>query len=325
MVKLSDCRSRYLCMRAAWLLSAVLLAGCEAPLVLDGVEKMRSQPVHRTDRYQAAASAGPNVVVVGNQGVILRSGDDGASWQRIELENWPALIDVTSCPNGSFVALSYDRAVYVSSDAGSSWTEKSLNDTAETPQSITCAPDGRLWVVGSFTYIWSSTDGGATWSETSRDEDAILTTVQFFDADNGIITGEFGTALVTSDGGQNWEQLPPLPDEFYPQEAYFRDPNNGWLIGLGGTILHTSDGGQSWSHQVSGTQVSLYGIEEVGGVMYAVGGEGTMLAYRDGTWQPVDHGQPIRLYIRAIKALDDKRVLLGGVGGALHIIDTSGV
>ena len=302
------------------LTALLVLAGCEAPLVLDGVEKMRANPIHRTDRYQAAASHGANIVVVGNQGVIVHSVDSGASWRRIELDDWPALIDVTSCPDGAFVALGYDHQVFVSTDGGQQWLAKSLNETAETPQSITCAPDGRLWVVGSYMFIWSSSDRGDSWSETTRDEDAILTTVQFFDAHNGIITGEFGTALATSDGGNNWQQLPSLPDEFYPQEAYFSDPMTGWVIGLGGSILHTIDGGQSWTEQASGTQVSLFGIEEVGGTLYVVGGEGTMLAYRDGSWTPFQHGKPIRLYIRAITALDDKRCLLGGVGGALHIV-----
>lgn len=305
------------------LLAVIVLSACEAPLVLDGVERMRANPVHRMDRYQSAASHENNVVVVGNQGVILNSADGGNSWQRNVLENWPALIDVTSCADGTFAALAYDQKVFVSTDGGASWVPKSLNDTTETPQSITCSPNGTLWVVGSFTFIWSSPDKGDSWTETSRDEDAILTTVQFFDDNNGIITGEFGTALLTKDGGKNWEQLPPIPDEFYPQEAYFNNPSEGWLIGLGGTILNTSDGGNSWQEQPSGTQASLFGIERVGGQMFAVGGEGTMLAYNNGEWQPVNHGKPIRLYLRAIEAMDNKRCLVGGIGGSLHVIDTA--
>lgn len=304
--------------------AAACLSGCEAPLVLDGVEARRAEPIHRMDRYQAAARSGDNVVVVGNQGVILVSNDKGTSWQRQTLEGWPALVDITACPDGNFVALAYDKVIYVSTDAGANWTSKSINDTSETPQSITCAPDGRLWVVGSFTFIWSSPDLGDTWTETSRDEDAILTTVQFFDADNGIVTGEFGVVLKTTDGGQNWENLPPLPDEFYPEQTLFRDPMNGWVVGLGGVVLHTADGGMSWQAQQTGTQVSLFGIEALGDSLYVVGGEGTMLRSDGSTWQPVDHGKPVRLYLRAIEALDEQHLLIGGIGGALHVFDTSG-
>lgn len=309
-------------LRRATVVAVLLtLAGCEAPLILDGVEKMRAEPIHRTDRYQAAVAHGDNVVVVGNQGVILRSGDGGRSWERQELADWPALVDVTACDDGTFVALAYDRVVFVSRDGGASWNEKSLNQTSETPQAITCAPGGRLWVVGSFTFIWSSDDHGDSWNEVSRDEDAILTSVQFFDADNGIVLGEFGTALRTTDGGANWEAMEPLPDEFYPQEALFRDPMNGWIIGLGGSILHTTDGGASWNPQHSGTQVSLFGIEDVGGTLYVVGGEGTMLVNHNDQWLPVDHGKPVRLYLRAIEHLGERRVLVGGIAGALHVVD----
>ena len=300
-----------------------VLGGCEAPLVLDGVENMRSKPIQRTDRYQSAARFADNVVVVGNQGVVVYSPDKGGSWQRVELAGWPALIDVTACPDGSFAALAYEHKVYISSDHGANWREKPI-DTTETPQSITCAPDGKIWVVGAFTSIWSSTDGGDNWSETTRDEDAILTTVQFLDADNGIVTGEFGIVLKTADGGENWEELPRLAGEFYPQEAYFADPATGWLIGLGGSILHTTDGGMTWKQQPTGTLVSLNGIEPVGRRLYVVGGEGTMLSYRDGAWHPVDHGKPVRLYIRAIAALGTRQMLIAGVGGSIHVVDTGG-
>lgn len=300
--------------------TALALGGCEAPLALDGVNQMRAQPVQRMDRYQAAARAADTVVVVGNQGVVLRSDDRGQSWERLALPGWPALIDLTTCADGAFYALAYDQKVFASTDQGRTWSARPL-DSEETPQSITCAPDGRLWVVGSYTSIWSSADGGATWQVSSRDEDAILTTVQFFDASHGIVTGEFGTVLVTTDGGASWHAGEPLPDEFYPQEAWFSDPQHGWVIGLGGTVFATVDGGASWQREDTPTQVSLFGIEQVGEQLYVVGGEGTLLTRRDGAWQAVAHGQPIRLYLRAILALDPGHCLVGGVGGALHVID----
>ena len=139
-----------------------------------------------------------------------------------------------------------------------------------------------------------------------------------------MITGEFGTVMVTNDGGESWETLAPLADEFYPQAAYFTDPQTGWLAGLGGVMLYTSDGGKTWSAQETETVVPLYGIEQVGDTLFAVGGEGTILRYDGAVWRRFDHGKPIRLYIRAIQALDGERMLVGGVSGALHIIDVGG-
>ncbi|MFT4583999.1 MAG: photosystem II stability/assembly factor-like uncharacterized protein [Gammaproteobacteria bacterium] len=290
---------------------------------MDGVEAAQKKPIHRTDRFQSIARNGNNLVVVGNQGVIIRSADNGGSWQRVELADWPALIDVAACPNGDFVALAFAPLVYVSSDDGASWNARPI-PTTESPQALTCTVDNTLWVVGAFTNRWKSADAGQTWTEATDDEDALLTTIQFFDAQRGVITGEFGTVMVTSDGGENWEKMPPLVDEFYPQASYFRDPLTGWIVGLGGVILHTSDGGQTWVSEETETVVPLYGIDAIGNTVFAVGGEGTLLKYDGTAWRLIEHGKRIRLYIRAIKALDDTRAIIAGVGGALHIIDTNG-
>ncbi len=287
---------------------------------MDGVEAAMQRPIHRTDRYQAIARNGANIVVVGNQGVIVRSADGGESWQRVVLPDWPALIDVQVCPNGDFVALAFAPTVFVSSDNGATWRARAI-PTSESPQAMTCAPGNRIWVVGAFTTRWTSADAGANWVEQTNDEDALLTTVQFLDANNGVITGEFGTVMKTRDGGETWETMPPLVDEFYPQAAYFRDAQTGWISGLGGVILHTSDGGETWREQQTETVVPLYGLDQVGSTLYAVGGEGTLLRL-DGThWRGVEHGKPIRLYIRAIRALDDRRAIIAGVGGALHVVN----
>jgi photosystem II stability/assembly factor-like uncharacterized protein len=59
-----------------------------------------------------------------------------------------------------------------------------------------------------------------------------------------------GTKLyATSDGGQNWTQLPPTPQPI--EELSFVDTNNGWAIGLSNAttlspVLHTTDGGHTW-------------------------------------------------------------------------------
>ena len=290
---------------------------------MDQVEQAQQRPIHRTDRYQAVARHGLNLVVVGNQGVIIHSSDNGASWQRVELPDWPALIDVSACPNGNFIALAFAPLVFVSTDAGASWTPRPI-PTSESPQALTCAPDNKIWVVGAFTNRWASSDAGESWVETTDDEDALLTTVQFFDALNGVITGEFGTVMTTTDGGESWVTHEPLVDEFYPQSAFFKDSKTGWVTGLGGVILHTNDGGESWTEQETETVVPLYGIEQVGKNMYSVGGEGTVLKYDGARWHQFDHGKPIRLYIRAIRALDDTRAIVAGVGGALHIVEVGG-
>ena len=296
----------------------ILSSGCEAPLVLDEVEKTELSPLRRTDNFQAIGSFGQNIIAVGAGGLILTSADGGATWQRQEIPSWPSFLDITSCSDGLFAALAFEGEVWLSDDGGLTWSQSKLT-TEEAPQAIQCDPADNLWVVGSFSTVSISRDGGANWEVSSRDEDMIYTDIQFFDERTAYIAGEFGSLLKTADAGATWESMPPMPDEFYPQSMYFEDMNKGWIAGLGGVVLETSNGGQSWQIQATGSLVTLYTLAKINGHVLVVGGEGTLFRYDGGKWMPVDHGQPFRLYLRGIQPLPDHRLIVGGPGGVLHV------
>jgi len=301
-------------------LAAVLLGACEAPLRLEGVEQRQNEPVRRTDQFQAAASNDTAIVVVGNQGLVLTSTDAGVSWQRNKLSGWPSLIDVTACPDQSFAALAVEGQVWTSTDGTSSWISHPI-ETEEAAQTIRCDPRNRLWVIGSFASMFVSEDGAETWSLSSLDEDLIFTNIQFLDEQNVYIAGEFGTVMRSADAGATWDRLPVLVDEFYPQAMYFRDIDHGWIVGLGGAILHTTDAGESWQVQETETIAPLYGITEVAGGLYVVGGEAVMLKYVDEKWLRVQHESEARLFLRAMLAIGDDRLLVAGRAGALFVLN----
>ncbi len=300
-------------------LLALALSGCEAPLQMEAVAIRATEPVRRTDQFQMAAGHAGVIVVVGNQGLVLRSPDRGLNWRRQHLAGWPALIAVDACPDGTFAALAAEGQVWVSGDAGQAWTARAL-PSAETPQALECDTGNRLWVVGSFSTIYSSMDAGRTWADQSLGEDAILTNIQFIDNDTGFISGEFGTILRTGDGGGTWERLTDLPDGFYPHSMYFADPAHGWIAGLQGQILHSGDAGATWELQPAATLAPLYGLARTGAGLYAVGGEGVILREQDGRWVRFDHGLPVRLYLRAMLPVGDDRLLVAGQAGALHLV-----
>lgn len=300
-----------------------MAAACESPLDLDGVEARRMTPVRRNDLLQAAAGSATTLVVVGNHGLVLRSGDGGVTWARQELADWPALIDLAVCPDGRFAALAAEGQVLVSTDSGRSWKSNPI-ETEESPQGITCDPRARLWVVGSFSTIMVSADGGSSWDDRSIGDDTIFTTVQFVDEQHAVIFGEFGSNFWSADAGDTWTVRDPLPDEFYAQDAWFTDERTGWVAGLAGQILHTIDGGASWSLQQTPTLAPIYGLAQAGGGLYAVGGEGVLLRHDAGDWARLDHGKPIRLLLRAVQAVEEDRLLIGGAGGALYVVSIGG-
>ena len=308
--------------RLITVLAACGLYACEAPLVLDHVKQQQAKTTQRSDLFQAAASNGDAIVVVGNRGVLITSRDQGATWQRRVLEDQPFMLDLAVCPDGKFVALAHENQLRIGDATAETWRTVKI-DSMEVPQAVACDPRGRLWVVGSFSSILRSDDLGESWAETSMDEDLYLTTIQFIDDNNAFTTGEFGAIIRTQDGGKTWENLEPLADEFYPQAAYFRDTETGWIVGLNGMIWTTVDGGQSWSQQSTGTTAPLYGITANGAGLFAVGGFGTVLTSGPaGDWTRVDHGKPIRFYLRGVLPLDEQRLLAVGGAGALFVIET---
>ena len=293
------------------------LPACESPLVLDRVEAQRAQSTQRSDRLQAIASNGNTIVTVGGQGVVLTAAVTANDWRRQVLDGQPFLMDIATCPDGRYVALAAEQQVWIGDASGENWELRAM-DTVETPQAITCDPRGRLWVVGSFSTILRSDNSGESWTESSMDEDLHYNSIQFVDADHAFMTGEFGVIVRSSDGGETWQNLDPLPDEFYPQAAFFADTQSGWIVGLTGTVWHTTDGGATWARETTDTDAPLYGLAHQDGQLYAVGAFGTVLERNaTGSWQSIDHGQPIRFYLRGSLMLPAGTLLTAGGGGAL--------
>lgn len=300
------------------------LMACEAPLVLDQVEQSKQSFTRRTDIFLAIGSNAEDIVVVGSHGLVLVSNNDGESWQRQELSEWPALIDVAACANGNFAALSFEGDVWVSEDRGKTWQARKLG-TEESPQSITCDSGNRLWVVGAFATISHSDDLGSNWSLSTTDEDIILNNIQFISDNEAYISGEFGTLMKTTDRGANWEMLAPIKEDFYPQDMYFENDQSGWVIGLAGLVLHTSDGGQSWQIQETNTLVSLFRLAMSNETLIAVGGEGKIFGLNGDSWRELNHGKSIRLYLGGIEALQNDRIIVAGPAGILHILSVNDI
>jgi len=311
------CRRFSTCLYFVFL--GVILAGCEAPLDLSGVNAQLSQPSQRSDLFQAAARHLDSVVIVGGMGTIVQSPDKGASWQRTTLPDHPFLLGVTVCPDGRFHAIDKTDGIWSSQPDGN-WTRQALPEMTE-PQAIACDFSNVIWVTGGFSAILHSADAGASWESWSLDEDLYLTSIQFLDQQHGVVTGEFGTVLLTADSGVTWDRAEDLPDSFYPQSAYFTSPTAGWVVGLSGIIWKTDDGGQSWQNEPSGINTPLYGITGFGNTLVTVGDNTTILYYKigDASWTPLADTGTSRTYLRGITGLDNGQFIAAG-GGVLFTV-----
>ena len=279
----------------------------------------------RSDRLLSVAHSGSQIVVVGARGVVISSSDGGQNWSRdilrvAETVITPSLISITSCPDGSFAALDAERHIWVSKDGTGGWTPQVL-ETMENPMAITCDWTGNYWVVGSFSTLWTSADQGASWREQSFNDDLIFTTVQFPAPGEGIITGEFGAFLVSHDGGKTWLRDHDIPNEFYPEAAFFqRDARVGWVSGLNGIIMHTVDGGASWVREKTGVAAPLYGFAAGLDVIYAVGDQGVVLR-RSGEQWDIASKRITFTYLSSGMVLDNGDLLVVGGNGAFELFE----
>ena len=292
------------------------LTGCNVAANLDAVSTAKKAPVQRSDQFQSVASNGKLLVAAGNNGVVVSSDNDGATWKRTVLPGVSSLIGLAVCPDGSWVALDFYRKVWIADPAASKWDARELTTKAN-PLAITCDSKGQYWVVGSRTTLLSSADKGASWKSQDFGEDAILMSIQFLDADNAIITGEFGILLTTKDGGSSWQQGKKIPNDFFPHAALFTDTRTGWVSGLAGVILHTTDGGNNWVKQPGGVGAPMYALVNHKGEMYALGINGLMLKLAAGEWKLIE-GRPAP-YLRSGLSLGDKGMLIAGGAGTLQL------
>lgn len=298
----------------------LLLGGCEAALDMDLVQRHTAQPSQRIDFYQAMASNPRVTLLAGNDGVLLASGDQGASWQRRQIARGASIIDLDACPDGSFVALDFANSLWHSRDDGSSWSAVKL-PSREQMMTAACAPDGGWWVAGSYSTLLSSPDQGASWEENSLEEDAMLTTLQFLDGEQAVVTGEFGLVFTSRDGGQSWDPAGSLPDEFYPHASHFSSLEEGWVGGLNGFIYHTEDGGQSWQRQETPGTAPIFSFSASRDGLFAIGDHSSVLRLVGNQWHALPMpNEPV--YLRAAAITGEHRLTVAGGKGLLLSLDT---
>jgi photosystem II stability/assembly factor-like uncharacterized protein len=176
----------------------------------DAVSLKTLRDVHFTD-----ADTG---MVVGSDGVIMRTENGGATWRALPTNN----------------RINYMSVSFV--DGMTGWV---LGSEKGPPRAAV---------------IWRTTDGADTWIGDTI-PGWLLEDIFFLDSETGWTVGreESGDPLVlrSTDGGQNWLTPEIAPADCVPYAVDFVDADNGWAVGEkrgGGTsVVRTIDGGRTWT------------------------------------------------------------------------------
>ncbi len=125
-----------------------------------------------------------------------------------------------------------------------------------------------------------------------------LRSIYFIDNMTGWITGDEGTLLKTTDGGNNWNKI-SLTTYYWPKCIFFINNSTGWICGDWGLILKSTDGGYAWVLQAGNSNFTFRSIRfsdpDTG---IAVGQFGKITRTSDGgnTWTSIESGVTFTLH-----------------------------
>jgi photosystem II stability/assembly factor-like uncharacterized protein len=208
----------------------------------------------------AALPTNTQVVVLCEQGLVLVTADDGATWSTRRIAS-----------NGGFRAIAFIDAVngltvgdggqiFATSDTGRTWEARKSGVTENLTDVQMNGQEG--WIAGYTGTMLHTTDGGKTWAPQATGTKLSLEALLFQDNQNGWAVGWSGTLIHSIDGGKTWNVVKNSGASWSLSAIYFRDNKLGFVSGFAGQLLRTKDGGATWDVRkvpVSGWLTSIAG------------------------------------------------------------------
>ena len=236
---------------------------------------------------------------VGEDGLVLRTLDYGASWEQQSTPSNEDFNDVKTLDGMTAWAVG-SGAIVRTLSGGTFWV---LMRTDTIYHLAVCALNSQsVWVAGSDGSVLHSADGGYTWEPRNIPAywDCLgLSSIAFVNENRGWVWGEgfchggdipSYVTWETTDGGVTWEM-----SEENLAGITFSDALNGWAFGYQ-SLLHTTDGGDTWVTEAdipyNGLSYNgLYFADATHG--WAVGYNGAILYHSGETNVPPGEGETV--------------------------------
>lgn len=177
-----------------------------------------------------------------------------------------------------------------------------------------------LLVLTALVFVLSSGNLSAQWSISQGGFDLSFTSGFFITENTAYISGNNGTLLKSTDGGDRWFILPsPRVDDL---AIYFINAERGFAAGTAGKLFKTTDGGNTWTEKYTNTSeplTSIYFIDENTGFIAGGGYQKSILIKTtDGgeSWSPAALPDNT-ISISSIKFFSP---LVGYISGNINII-----
>ncbi len=267
-----------------------------------------------------ADSEGSRVVVVGERGEVLLSGDSGLSWRQAAIPTLSTLTAVQIVDDQRVFAVTYDGLVLRSDDGGQRWAVQRVVSEPDRPLlDLWFADPEHGVVIGAYGLVLTTGDGGHSWRRVLDNDEAPHANAIAAAPDGTLyIAGEAGSILRSNDRGETWQQLPsPYEGSFFGVLAL--DDGALLVFGLRGHLFRSEDRGATWQPLLTGTAATLLtGLVRADGSVILAGLGGAMLLSGDGARSFELHQRPDRRGIAALVELTPDQLLTVGEGGLSH-------
>lgn len=278
-----------------------------------------------TAQLNHIVSGGDALVAVGEQGTVLRSVDQGKTWNRILADTAANLKALSySGVHRRWFAVGTGGTLLRSDDDGQRWQKIALGKGLAMLdiEAIFVSPKSqRLFIGGSRGLFGFSDDGGVNWQVMQLDLDTPLSGFYAFN-DVLVATSAYGNLLVSRDEGSNWQLIETDGQAFFNDGVFDGAANVFLLASHNGKILRTADNAETWQlidapFHGAANYLGNVVIDKQKNVLRAFGHYGTHLISRDAglTWE--SQTQHTQTPFEDVLVLEDEKSYVAFGGGGL--------
>ena len=231
-----------------------------------------------------------NAIAVGQDGIVMRTSDGGASWQFIPERPFTNAFYGIAFPKGDTslgIAVGFG-GILRTTNGGAKWARDKL-DSVVTLRAVTFLDANTIIAAGHYGVIVKSSDAGLTWNIIPNQIGRNLFSITFPTRNFGWICGDSGSLFSTINAGASWVKH-PFAKKRTLTGISFADSLYGYISSDKG-VYSTTDGGVTWEDPDDHTYfVPCIGISSpspnlVCAIGTGCGGSpgGVILISRDGT------------------------------------------
>lgn len=266
----------------------------------------------------AVTRAEQRLVAVGEQGIILLSDNNGASWRQAKVPTSVTLTNIRFVSAVKGWTVGHGGIVLTTSDAGETWVKQLDGRQAAQRELEAAKAEGER-------------DASAEWRLREAEQlvadgpDKPLLDVHFFDESNGLVVGAYGLILGTSDGGVTWHSLRQRLDNPDGKHLYsiHATGTEVYIAGEQGALYRSADAARTFTAVQTPYAGTYFGAVTASSgelVVFGLRGNAYRSADRGATWQKIDLTLPVTLTAGA-RLSDGSLVLVDETGQLLRSRD----